>query len=193
MVLEKVIEILADQLSVDPSVINEDSNLVDDLGADSLAVIDLIMCIEDEFNVEVPDEEVVQPLKAVQRLATEDDLKKIEKNKEKVSSKEYIDWIYDYVSSNKHVDDESALYTYEGVDAENGQLLSTFLDYVEELSIQQRVLVTPDDECKFDSEQVTVKIKDKFFEIFRMYGQGSWTSVNLLDEEPEYAFVKIYT
>ena len=58
MVLEKVIEILADQLSVDPSVINEDSNLVDDLGADFLAVIDLIMCIEDEFNVEVPDEEV---------------------------------------------------------------------------------------------------------------------------------------
>ncbi|MGN0479785.1 MAG: acyl carrier protein [Hominenteromicrobium sp.] len=58
MVLDKVIEILADQLSVDPSVINEDSNLVDDLDADSLAVIDLIMCIEDEFNVEVPDEEV---------------------------------------------------------------------------------------------------------------------------------------
>ena len=58
MVLEKVIEILADQLSVDPSIINEDSNLVDDLDADSLAVIDLIMCIEDEFNVEVPDEEV---------------------------------------------------------------------------------------------------------------------------------------
>ncbi|MCF2653064.1 acyl carrier protein [Anaeromassilibacillus senegalensis] len=58
MVLDKVIEILADQLSVDPSIINEDSNLVDDLDADSLAVIDLIMCIEDEFNVEVPDEEV---------------------------------------------------------------------------------------------------------------------------------------
>ena len=36
MVLEKVIEILADQLSVDPAIINEDSNLVDDLGADSL-------------------------------------------------------------------------------------------------------------------------------------------------------------
>ena len=43
---------------------------------------------------------------------------RIEKNKEKVSSKEYIDWIYDYVSSNKHADDEGALYTYEGVDAE---------------------------------------------------------------------------
>ena len=117
---------------------------------------------------------------------------RIEKNKEKVSSKEYIDWIYDYVSSNKHADDEGALYTYEGVNAENGQLLSAFLDYVEELSKQQRVLVTSDDDCEFDSEQVTVKIKDKFFEIFRMYGQGSWTYIGLLDKEPDYAFVKIF-
>ena len=58
MVLEKVIEILADQLSVDPSIINEDSNLVDDLDADSLTVIDLVMCLEDEFGIEVPDTEV---------------------------------------------------------------------------------------------------------------------------------------
>ena len=58
MVLEKVIEILADQLSVDPSIINEDSNLVDALDADSLTVIDLIMCLEDEFGIEVPDGEV---------------------------------------------------------------------------------------------------------------------------------------
>ena len=58
MVLEKVIEILADQLSVDPSIINEDSNLVDDLDADSLTVIDLIMCLDDEFGIEVPDGEV---------------------------------------------------------------------------------------------------------------------------------------
>ena len=117
---------------------------------------------------------------------------RIEKNKEKVSSKEYINWIYDYVSSNNHADDESALYTYEGVDAENGQLLSAFLDYVEDLAKQQTVPVTPDEECEFDSEQVTVKINDKFFEIFRMYGQGSWTSIGLLDKEPDYAFVKIF-
>lgn len=64
MVLEKVIEILADQLSVDPSIINEDSNLVDDLDADSLTVIDLIMCLEDEFGIEVPDNEV-EDLKTV--------------------------------------------------------------------------------------------------------------------------------
>lgn len=116
---------------------------------------------------------------------------RIEKNREKISSKEYIDWVYDYVSVNKHADDEGALYVYEGIDAENGQVLSAFLDYVKELATQQRVLVTSADDCHFDSEQATVKIKDKYFEIFRMHGQGSWTSIGLLDEEPDYAFVKI--
>ena len=46
---------------------------------------------------------------------------RIEKNREKVSSKEYIDWGYSYVSVNKHADDEGAAYIYEGIDAENGQ------------------------------------------------------------------------
>lgn len=116
---------------------------------------------------------------------------RIEKTKEKVSSKEYINWLYEYVSANKHANDESATYTYEGIDAENGQVLSAFLDYVEELAKEQRVLVVPDDECDFGSEQVVVKIRDKYFEIFRMYGQGSWTSIGLLNEEPNHAFVKI--
>ena len=125
------------------------------------------------------------------RKYMEEYFRRIEKIREKVSSKEYIDWVYNYVSANKHADDESATYTYEGIDAENGQALSAFLNYVEELAKEQRVLVVPDDECDFGSEQVVVKIKDKYFEIFRMYGQGSWTSVGLLDKEPNYAFVKI--
>ncbi len=52
MVLEKVIDIIAEELSVDPSEITEDSNLVEDLDAD------LVMSIEDAFNVEIPDTEV---------------------------------------------------------------------------------------------------------------------------------------
>lgn len=115
----------------------------------------------------------------------------IEKRKQKVSSKEYIDWLYDYVSINKNANDESALYIYKDIDAENGQILGAFLDYIKELAIKQRVLVVPDEECEFDSEQVVVKIKDKYFEIFRMFGQGSWTSVSLLENEPDYAFVKL--
>ena len=58
MVLEKVIDIIAEELSVDPSEITEDSNLVEDLDADSLAVVDLVMSIEDAFDVEIPDTEV---------------------------------------------------------------------------------------------------------------------------------------
>lgn len=116
---------------------------------------------------------------------------KIEKRRQTVSSKEYIDWIYEYVSANKHADDEGALYVYKDIDAENGQILGVFLDFVKELAVQQRVLVISDDKCEFENEEVTIKIKDKYFEIFRMYGQGSWTSINLLDYEPDYAYVKL--
>lgn len=125
------------------------------------------------------------------RKVFEDYFRKIEKIKNKVSSKEYIDWIYNYVSANKYVDDEDAIYVYEGIDSENGQLLSGFFDYVEELAKEQRVLIVHDEKCDFDSERAVVKIKDKYFEVFRMYGQGSWTSIELLDKEPDYAFVKI--
>lgn len=58
MILEKVIEIVADQLGVDASEVTEQTNLVDDLGADSLSVVDLIMSIEDEFGVQIPDDAV---------------------------------------------------------------------------------------------------------------------------------------
>lgn len=116
---------------------------------------------------------------------------KIEEKKKIVSSKEYLSWLYDYVSVNKHMDNEAAKYTYTEIDAEYGQIVGLFLDYVEELAKEQRVLVIPDDDCDFDSEKVVVKIMDKYFEVFRMFGQGSWISVELLDEEPDYAYVKI--
>lgn len=58
MVLEKVVAILAEQFDVEESKIAEDTNLQDDLGADSLDVVDLLMSIEDEFEIEIPDEEI---------------------------------------------------------------------------------------------------------------------------------------
>lgn len=116
---------------------------------------------------------------------------RMEKNKEKVSSKEYIDWIYNYVSDNKQVDEESAALICKGIDSENGKILGTFLDYVKDLAIQQRVLVIQGDKYGFDSEQVVINIKDRYFELFRMYGQGSWTSINLMDKNPGYAYVKL--
>ena len=58
MVLEKVEAILAEQFDVDEDKITADTDLQEDLGADSLDVVDLLMSIEDEFDVEVPDEEI---------------------------------------------------------------------------------------------------------------------------------------
>ena len=58
MVLEKVKAILAEQFDVEEDKITVDTDLQEDLGADSLDVVDLLKSIEDEFEVEVPDEEI---------------------------------------------------------------------------------------------------------------------------------------
>ena len=58
MVLEKVKVILAEQFDVDESEILAETDLQQDLGADSLDVVDLVMAIEDEFSVEIPEDEV---------------------------------------------------------------------------------------------------------------------------------------
>ncbi len=64
MVFDKVAAILADQLDIDVEGIKMDSLLADDLGADSLDTIDIVMSIEDEFSVEVPDE-IVEKVETV--------------------------------------------------------------------------------------------------------------------------------
>ena len=58
MVFEKVRDILCDQLDVNEEDVTMDSSIAEDLGADSLDVVDLIMSLEDEFDLEVPDEQV---------------------------------------------------------------------------------------------------------------------------------------
>lgn len=57
MVLEKVIEIVANELSVSKEDLNEKTHLQDDLNADSLDAVELIMSIEDEFDIEISDDE----------------------------------------------------------------------------------------------------------------------------------------
>ena len=59
MVLEKVKVILAEQFDVDESEILAETDLQQDLGADSLDVVDLLMSLEDEFDVEIPDREAL--------------------------------------------------------------------------------------------------------------------------------------
>ena len=58
MVLEKVKSILSEQLDIAESDISAESLIAEDLGADSLDVVDLLMSLEDEFEVEIPDEEI---------------------------------------------------------------------------------------------------------------------------------------
>lgn len=58
MVLEKVKAILAEQFDVEEDKVTADTDLQEDLGADSLDVVDLLMSIEDEFGVEVPHDEI---------------------------------------------------------------------------------------------------------------------------------------
>ncbi|MBP5631188.1 MAG: acyl carrier protein [Clostridia bacterium] len=54
---ERVKKIIMVQLDVDDSQVTLDSSFVDDLGADSLDVVELIMALEQEFNIEIPDED----------------------------------------------------------------------------------------------------------------------------------------
>lgn len=54
---EKVIAIVAEQMSVDKGEINRDTNFVNDLNADSLDTVELVMEFEDEFEASIPDEE----------------------------------------------------------------------------------------------------------------------------------------
>ncbi|HHU51414.1 MAG TPA: acyl carrier protein [Firmicutes bacterium] len=54
---EKVKEIVVDQLGVEEEEVSESSSFVDDLGADSLDLVELIMALEEEFDMEIPDED----------------------------------------------------------------------------------------------------------------------------------------
>jgi acyl carrier protein len=55
--LEKVTEIIVEQLGVKPEEVTEEASFVDDLGADSLDTVELVMAFEEEFGVEIPDED----------------------------------------------------------------------------------------------------------------------------------------
>ena len=54
---EKVIEIIIDQLGVDEKQVKTEASFIDDLGADSLDTVELVMALEEEFDIEIPDED----------------------------------------------------------------------------------------------------------------------------------------
>lgn len=73
---EKVKEIVVEQLGVDEADVSMESTFIDDLGADSLDIVELIMAFEEEFNIEIPDE-------AAERIKTvKDAVEYIDKEKQ---------------------------------------------------------------------------------------------------------------
>lgn len=69
MVFDKVKEILADQFDVEQDTIELTTNIADDLSADSLDVVEILMNIEDEFGIEIPDE-AIEEIKTVSDLVS---------------------------------------------------------------------------------------------------------------------------
>jgi acyl carrier protein len=69
----RIRSIVADQLGIDRGEVTPDASILDDLGADSLDVVELVMAIEDEFNIEVPDEDVerMRTIGDMERYVTE--------------------------------------------------------------------------------------------------------------------------
>ena len=60
MTFDKIRELLAQQFEVSADSISMETNIVDDLGGDSLDVVDLIMSVEEEFGISIPDEDAVE-------------------------------------------------------------------------------------------------------------------------------------
>jgi acyl carrier protein len=56
-IYQKVVDIIVEELAVDPEEVTPNASFIDDLGADSLDVVELIMAFEEEFDIEIPDED----------------------------------------------------------------------------------------------------------------------------------------
>jgi len=57
-ILEKITGIIAEQLDVQPSEVSPEKSFTDDLGADSLAIVELVLALEEEFGIKIPDDKV---------------------------------------------------------------------------------------------------------------------------------------
>ncbi len=66
-IMAKIIKVVVDKLGVTEDQVKPESTFVDDLGADSLDQVELIMALEDEFNIEIPDEEA-EKLKTINEV-----------------------------------------------------------------------------------------------------------------------------
>ncbi|MCF8008847.1 MAG: acyl carrier protein [Halanaerobiales bacterium] len=56
-VYDRIVQVVSEELAISEEEITEDASFIDDLGADSLDVVELIMALEEEFDIEIPDED----------------------------------------------------------------------------------------------------------------------------------------
>lgn len=75
MVFDKIKEIIVEQLDVDPNLVNQDTDILKDLEADSLDAVEIILAIEEEYGMEIPDE-VAEDFTIVENI-----VKYVEENK----------------------------------------------------------------------------------------------------------------
>ena len=66
--IEQIIDAISKQLKVDPSKITPETDIIDDLGADSLDVVELLMTIEDKYGIVIPDDEVTE-LRTIKKMS----------------------------------------------------------------------------------------------------------------------------
>ena len=111
-------------------------------------------------------------------------------NEEIVKSKEYIEWLYNFVSQKGSIDDELVSYQCEGIDKEYGSLISTFFYIMIEKANEENIKIYTEDECAFPNQIIYIQMKDKYFKLLTMHGQGSWTKIALLDKEPQKEYIK---
>ena len=67
MIIDRVKELVAEQLGVEKTTIADDANIIEDLGADSLDVIEMLMTLEEEYGVSIPDDKINQ-IKTIKQI-----------------------------------------------------------------------------------------------------------------------------
>lgn len=112
------------------------------------------------------------------------------KSQNKVRSSEYIEWLYCYLHTHKSYSSYS-LDSLDENDYENTNILDYFFSYLRELAKNQNVCIVQDHNIPFANEMVNVKIKDKYFEFYLIFGQGSLLEINTVQKNSSIRYVEI--
>lgn len=118
-------------------------------------------------------------------------IKEIEEKRKIVSSDTYLTWLDKFIEENNTFCDDSWLYNQEEISKEsynNVILLSHFFSYVQELANKQNILTTSEEG---DDETFYLKLKNKYYSISTIYGQGAFTNISKIDKIDGLEIVKI--